>query len=331
VGKWDSWTGQHDYSWGPGGIVFDSSGSTVLTPGLALRNNGVDRFCHEDWIGSARYLTDGTGNASPSALRYDSYGSLTAQSGPAHPTEFQFVGQLGYQAEYQDGSDPGLGIEYLQQRYYDPTVGRFLSRDPIGFLGGPNLYAYADNDPVGKTDPTGQFVEDSFTQNFTAALARGDIKAAAEFAEYTAQSGSIKGTAIFAGIVAQFLSNPTVQRTMQTAIASLPRLSYGLQDCLRYAQNITNALRGLGVSEKLEIMQIVPKYGNSLPLANPVAGNTFFANHFFVRYGNMVIDTLTQVNGKVRAIPIAEWEKFWLTYAGEKFTDLYKLIPYAGG
>jgi YD repeat-containing protein len=44
VGKWDSWTAQHNYTWGPGGIVFDSSGSTVLTPGLAQRSNGVDQF-----------------------------------------------------------------------------------------------------------------------------------------------------------------------------------------------------------------------------------------------------------------------------------------------
>jgi RHS repeat-associated protein len=157
VGKWDSWTAQHNYTWGPGGIVFDSSGSTVLTPGLAQRSNGVDRFFQEDWIGSARYLTDSSGNAAPSALRYDAFGNRTALAGPSYPTEFEFVGTLGYESEYQDGSDPGLGIDYLQQRYYDPAVGRFISRDPIGFDDGLNLYAYVDNGPVLKADPTGEF------------------------------------------------------------------------------------------------------------------------------------------------------------------------------
>jgi RHS repeat-associated protein len=130
----------------------------VLTPGLAQRSNGVDRFFQEDWIGSTRYLTDSSGNSAPSALRYDAFGERTATAGTAYPTEFAFVGKLGYQSEYEDGSDPGLGIEYLQQRYYDPATGRFISRDPIGFYGGLNLYTYAENNPVGFVDPWGLLV-----------------------------------------------------------------------------------------------------------------------------------------------------------------------------
>src|SRR5208283_1618081 len=39
---------------------------------------------------------------------------------------------------------------------YDPTTGRWLSQDPIGFFGGdPNLYRYTGNDPTNATDPTG--------------------------------------------------------------------------------------------------------------------------------------------------------------------------------
>ena len=41
-------------------------------------------------------------------------------------------------------------------RYYNPTTGRFLKEDPIGFNGsGPNLYAYADGNPVNFSDPSG--------------------------------------------------------------------------------------------------------------------------------------------------------------------------------
>lgn len=45
---------------------------------------------------------------------------------------------------------------HYRARYYNPTIGRFLSEDPLGFVGsGPNLYAYAGNDPVDFNDPFG--------------------------------------------------------------------------------------------------------------------------------------------------------------------------------
>jgi len=44
---------------------------------------------------------------------------------------------------------------YYRARYYDPTTGRFLSEDPLGFDGGGNFYRYTYNTPVTLTDPTG--------------------------------------------------------------------------------------------------------------------------------------------------------------------------------
>ena len=45
---------------------------------------------------------------------------------------------------------------YYRARYYDPTIGRFISEDPIKFSGGDNFYRYAENDPVDLTDPSGE-------------------------------------------------------------------------------------------------------------------------------------------------------------------------------
>ena len=44
---------------------------------------------------------------------------------------------------------------YVRNRYYSPTLGRWLSRDPIGYEGGINLYGYVDSSPVGNVDAGG--------------------------------------------------------------------------------------------------------------------------------------------------------------------------------
>jgi len=56
--------------------------------------------------------------------------------------------------------DAGTGLTYMQARFYDPAIGRFLSNDPVGFMeGGPNhfnRYMYTYNDPVNLVDPDGR-------------------------------------------------------------------------------------------------------------------------------------------------------------------------------
>lgn len=67
-------------------------------------------------------------------------------SGSSNP--YQFTGR----------ENDGIGLDYNRARYYGPTVQRFISQDPVDFLGdGPNLYSYVLNDPVNGTDPLGQF------------------------------------------------------------------------------------------------------------------------------------------------------------------------------
>ena len=53
--------------------------------------------------------------------------------------------------------DEGNGLLYMRARYYDPEVGRFISKDPIGFAGGLNLYGYAGSNPINFVDPLGLF------------------------------------------------------------------------------------------------------------------------------------------------------------------------------
>jgi RHS repeat-associated protein len=55
--------------------------------------------------------------------------------------------------------DTDLGLSYMQQRYFNPVTGRFLSNDPIGIRSEHsfNRYAYANNNPFRYVDPDGQF------------------------------------------------------------------------------------------------------------------------------------------------------------------------------
>ena len=61
------------------------------------------------------------------------------------------MGAYRFQGQYHDHE---TGLHYNRYRYYDPRVGRFISKDPISYAGGLNLYAYAPN-PVGWVDPLG--------------------------------------------------------------------------------------------------------------------------------------------------------------------------------
>jgi RHS repeat-associated protein len=156
VSKWDYLTGQHDYSWGPGGVLHDTNQNTTHTPGWAQRKNGVDRGLTQDYRGTLRFLTESSFAAETDVYRFDAFGGRSDRIGEYYPTPYQFGGAFGYETEGAVQNDqPGLELIYIQQRWYDPAVGRWLTPDPIGLAGGLNLWAYCGGDPVNFVDPSG--------------------------------------------------------------------------------------------------------------------------------------------------------------------------------
>ncbi len=78
---------------------------------------------------------------------YDGFGNITSESNASFGDRYKGTGR-----EW----DAEAKLQYSQARYYDPAIGRWISRDPLGFeAGDSNLYRYVNNQPVMNTDPSG--------------------------------------------------------------------------------------------------------------------------------------------------------------------------------
>jgi RHS repeat-associated protein len=128
--------------------IDDGTRKYVYGVGLVYAASGsVLEIYHADRIGSVRVLTNGSGSPTD-GYRTDEWGlSLAKTGGSVQP--FMFAG------EPQDAT----GLVYLRARYYDPTLGRFVRRDPWpGSITQPQSlarYLYVRNSPVTLIDPAG--------------------------------------------------------------------------------------------------------------------------------------------------------------------------------
>ena len=103
-------------------------------------------YRESDGLGNTVGASDASGDASASAS-YDAFGALT--SGGTPPSSFMFAGvQL----------DTESGLYYQLARYYDPSIGRFLTPDTSGGLAGDtqglDRYVYCENDPPNVANPS---------------------------------------------------------------------------------------------------------------------------------------------------------------------------------
>ncbi len=128
--------------WGQGS---GSSTNMRLRPDEPSRTTRTD---HQDYLGAVIRQT-ACAQATTATRQYDAFGLLVASSGtPQGP--FGFAGGCGYQ------EDADSGLKLLGHRYYDPSTGRFLTRDPV--KDGRNWYGYAGNKPTIAVDPDGHLL-----------------------------------------------------------------------------------------------------------------------------------------------------------------------------
>jgi RHS repeat-associated protein len=124
--------------------------------------------------------------------------------------------------------DAATGLSYMQQRYYDPGIGRFLSVDPVtadGNTGGNfNRYWYANNNPYKFTDPDGRLVETFVDQIRSHQL---DCGSACQFAFATKSKNSVSTKSCQLGNSLQNVSEKISDAGAKLEFGGLALAGYG--------------------------------------------------------------------------------------------------------
>jgi RHS repeat-associated protein len=125
---------------GPSGNFTYLHGPGIDEPLARETSTGVRTYYHADGLGSIVKRTDAAGIVIGTQT-YDSFGV-----GAGLAAGYSYTGR-----EW----DEETALHFYRARHYEPTLGRFLSSDPIGFDGGLNFYAYVLANPTNWTDPFG--------------------------------------------------------------------------------------------------------------------------------------------------------------------------------
>ena len=146
------WNSLGTYSLTPGAghkvtLAGSSDGATIadaiLFAGPTVQPANL-LYVHADQLGSPQKLTN-TSQAIVWDGVFDPFGEEVSITGLA-AMPMRFPGQY---------ADEEMGYSYNYFRDYEPSLGRYLQRDPIGLIGGLNAFAYVGQNPVTWSDPRG--------------------------------------------------------------------------------------------------------------------------------------------------------------------------------
>ena len=121
---------------------------------IGFKYSGSSYYYRRDILGNIMEIIDSTG-ASVVKYTYNAWGRCRSTGN----STIASINPYRYRGYYYDTES---GFYFLQTRYYDPYTGRFLSMDDVEYIdpetiGGVNLYAYCNNNPVMNVDPNGRF------------------------------------------------------------------------------------------------------------------------------------------------------------------------------
>jgi len=135
------------YVWGT-----DLSGSLQGAGGvgglLAVNTASATYFPTFDGNGNVTGLVNAADGSLAAEFEFDPFGNVIKAVGAAANAQ-----PFGFSTKY---TDTETNLVYYGMRWYSPNVGRFFSRDPIGELGGSNIYGFVGNDPISWYDYLGR-------------------------------------------------------------------------------------------------------------------------------------------------------------------------------
>ena len=136
--------------------TLDFTYDNVGMPYSLIYNNGTTTTTYyyiTNLQGDVMYLVDSSGNE-VAAYDYDPYGKVITSTG-----ELAGINSLRYRGYYYDSE---TGFYYLQSRYYDPEICRFINADSYASTGqgllGYNMFAYCQNNPIAFADYNGEWI-----------------------------------------------------------------------------------------------------------------------------------------------------------------------------
>ncbi|MCG3128834.1 MAG: hypothetical protein CHACPFDD_03730 [Phycisphaerae bacterium] len=164
----------------------DGAGGVVSQQTVVEGQGDELDYLHGDLIRSTVATTDADGQSGvysgpPITVAYTAFGELVTRDGsgnvtigsaaPAGFPRYQYAGGWGYESGSADASSTGgmltlngaegtsaIRLMHVGERWYQPDIGRFVLRDPIGWRGGINIYACGVNNPLVTVDPTGRTI-----------------------------------------------------------------------------------------------------------------------------------------------------------------------------
>jgi RHS repeat-associated protein len=155
-------------------FVFGNYIDEVLMMHVISAQAGIQDFYYgHDHLYSAVALFDGNGTV-VERYEYDAYGkahimdaSYNSRTASSYAMPYTFTGR---RLDVLDGDD--LNLMYYRARTYDPEIGRFMQRDPLGYVDGMCLYEYVRSEPLKYLDPLGNMA-DPATRTACGLLAQG--------------------------------------------------------------------------------------------------------------------------------------------------------------